>query len=779
VPSHWLVAWEGGWSCTCKLGPACKNAGKHPRVAAWQDAATTEARMVEAWWTEWPDANVSVVLGAVTGMFVVDVDPRDGGYESMTAYGEASQFGFTETMRTTTGSGGMHLFYRWPEQGHVGNKVGWMPGIDIRGEGGQVVVPPSHHKSGGFYTWASGWDTGAERAPEELVRALTGEARDGVAGGGLGGKDKLPSASEILAGVAEGERNDTLFRWGCQLRRKLSDDRGAVELLVREAGRNAGLLEEELTQILDSVFRQEHEDSGLYGTDELTEAQRAWAGSAGSRLGQGGRGPDAGAEQPLGGSPGGDGPVDGGLAGEEGASQLSLPLTDRGNGYRFARMWGGSFKWVEAWGRWLFWDGRRWCETELLEHREAAARCADNVWHEAADVEDLDLRKALAGWAKQSSMSSKREAMLSYAQPLLAVRTESVDQDDWLMNVRNGTLDLRTGELREHDPADLMTKLLDVAYDPGAGAPMWRDFVAMVLPDPNVAWYVQKAVGYSLTGSTDAKCMFILHGDGNNGKSVFLEALRENVYGDLSGVVAKSVVVDGKEAAHTSSTAALMGKRFVTLSGEVQPKDKLRTELLKAMTGGDEMSARFLYREEFTFKPKLKLWIATNHRPRLDDFGDAMRTRLRMVPFEVAIPVDRRRNRDEVMVEFRAEAPGILAWAMEGLAGWHKEGLEPPSAVVEAVEDWVDDEDVLGQWVTERGVTASEAGFTSNQDVHQDYVQWMAGRGEERYALSPQWLSRRLASLGFKSVKSGGRRGWHVEITGASQLPHWPAGGVN
>jgi putative DNA primase/helicase len=551
----------------------------------------------------------------------------------------------------------------------------------------------------------------------ELVTRVGSNGDGPVAG--VGG-DALPTASEILLGVPEGERNDTLFRWACKLRRQLGDDRGAVEVLVRTAAGSSGLDGDEVALILSSAFAQDHsQESPAAVTYGVSDAQMAWAKEAASL------------------SPGGVllpafETGTGGLSGEIGS--LAMPLTDDGNSLRFVREVGQDFRYV-----------------------------ARHIWHEVAQIEDKETAQAVEKWAKASQMRGKIEAMLAMVRPKLAVSLDSLDANDWLLNVRNGTVDLRTGELRAHSRDDLLTQIVDTDYIEGAEAPRWSEFVEMVLPDPNVRWFVQKAIGYSLTGVTDAKAMFILYGSGNNGKSVFLEALRECVIGGYAGVAPKTLVMMERDE-HATQLAGMQGKRFVTLSEEVEEKDRLRTATLKSITGGDEMTARFMRQDFFNFTPKLKLWIATNHRPGVNEFGDAMRTRLRLVPFTVAIPVSVRRSREEVLADFRAERSGLLTWALSGLAGWLREGLESPSVMSDAVEDWFSDEDVFGQWIAEVGLVSDKTAFLPSAELHRAYTMWMMTRGEERFAISPKVMGRRLASAGFTQAKVGGARGWLVNF---------------
>lgn len=705
-------------SCTC-LDPTCGSVGKHPVPGRWQDVATTDVGVIDAWFVDHPWANVSIATGRDTGMFVVDVDVPKGGGQSMEEYEVSTEDGVARTLRANTGGGGYHLFYSYPRGQDVTNMVDWLPGVDVRGDGGQVVAPPSQHASGRYYDWADMWVDGPQLATDEMLHKLVRERNRGRV------RPDLPSLTEILKGVPQGRRNDVLFREACRLRRILRDEWPAISLIIQQAAAacDPPLPSSEVDAILQSASVQDHVDP-----------PPAWTGANGQVV---------------------DGPEDGGR----------LPLTDDGNARRFVRRWGTDFLWTAQKG-WVHWEGRRWQRDDLLLHQDRALETARHILSEAEEIEEPDEQRACITWARSSQMSARVNSTIQLARSYLARGFEDFDRDDWLLNVHNGVVDLRTGALLAHDRRYLITRVVDTSYDPSAQAPQWRDFTELIFPDETLRWYVQKAVGYSLTGVTDEKALFLCHGPANAGKSVFLEALRRTVFGEYAMTAPKSVIMTEVNE-HKTELAGLAGARFVTLGEEVDKRDRLRTSVLKALTGGDEMTARFMRQDFFTFVPKLKFWIGTNYKPGLTDFGDAMRTRLKLVPFVHVMDADHRRDREEVLTDFDSEASGILNWALEGLYGWRLEQLVTPLVMEESVEEWFDEEDMFAHYVEERLVLGG--GWTPVNDVFQDYTLWMAMRGEGRLLVTQRVFAREMRMHGVEAHKLQNKRGWKVELK--TELP--------
>ena len=752
-PSH---AFDASGNCTCGRshvdadGNLDESRGKHPVISNWQNLATTDLEQIDEWWLSYPWANVSIATGEETGLFVIDVDTRKGGGLSVDEYDMRTPWGLPQTMKVITGSGGYHLFYTYPDgRFKVGNATNWLDGVDIRGDGGQVIAPPSLHHSGNHYAWAELWAEGPQPCPDEVVDSIghIPSRRRGAPSQSL--RERMPSLTEILLGVPAGQRNDTLFREACRLRRMLKDEWPAIKVLIGEAARNCNppVPAEEVDQILRSAAQQDH-------TEDL---QPIWLGITENRpsIPDPNKAPAKSPEAIAGAEPPDVEEVDG-----------LLPLTDDGNARRFVARYGGDFVWTAA--GWYVWDQLRWRRDDLLAHQDRARLTARHISSEGLELADNDDQKQVLKWARLSQMAPRIGAMTQLARSALAREIEAFDADDWLLNCRNAVVDLRTGETFPHDRDLLMTRVVGTDYDPSARCPQWDEFMDLIIPDPDVRLYVQKAVGYSLTGVTDEKALFICYGESNAGKSVFIEALRKAVFGTYAMTAPKSVIMTDVQE-HKTELAGLAGARFVTLGEEVEKRDRLRTGVLKALTGGDEMTARFMRQDFFVFRPRLKFWIATNHKPGITDFGTAMKTRLKLIPFTVVIPPERRRDRDEVLADFQGEASGILNWALAGLHAWRQTRMLTPTVMEAGVAEWFDEEDLYRQYVEERVVRGD--GWISVNDLYRDYQLWMEGRGEGRLVQSQRVFSREMTSHQLTKLTINNTRGWQASLQ--SELPAW------
>jgi putative DNA primase/helicase len=349
----------------------------------------------------------------------------------------------------------------------------------------------------------------------------------------------------------------------------------------------------------------------------------------------------------------------------------------------------------------------------------------------------------------------KRRDLLAAAStmPGLACLPGDFDRDPWLLNCANGLLDLRTGRLRPHDPAAMCSKLAGAAYEPEAKCPGWERFLAEVFDgDEALILYVQLAVGYCLTGSTAEDCFFLCHGGGRNGKSTFLRVLRD-LFGDYAAHTdfATLTIERERQAAIRNDLARLAGARLVTAI-ETSEGVRFAEGVVKALTGGDPVTARFLHKEFFEFDPQFKLWLGCNHKPRVRDTSEAFWRRVRLLPFEVQFSGNRERNREELLAELRAELPGILAWAVCGCLAWQEVGRLPlPDRVRAATEGYRVEEDVLSQFLADSCLTGPglEVGAS---DLYQAYCEWCAANGE--HPLSQTRFGRALGEKGFAKART-------------------------
>lgn len=439
----------------------------------------------------------------------------------------------------------------------------------------------------------------------------------------------------------------------------------------------------------------------------------------------------------------------------------SMPLTELGNAERLAGRHGHDLIYVYGIG-WHVWDGRRWRRDKSGEVERKAVETVRSIHEEAAKVESDEKRKELAKWAVASESAYRIKATIELARSMPGIPVEEADRldgDPWLFNVLNGTLDLRTGELRDHNRSDLITKLALVEFDPEAIAPTWEAFLKRAIPSEDTRTFLKRAVGYSLTGRTTEKVMPCLLGPGDTGKTTFVEAVMDLMGEDYAKPAAPDLLLSKRGTSHPTEVADLLGKRFVA-TVEVEEGRYLAESLVKQLTGGDRISARFMRQDFFEFRPTHKIWLAANHPPIVRGGDDAIWNRLKKVPFGVIIPKEEqdRSLRDKL----RAELPGILNWALEGCLEWQRDGLGEPEEVRLATEEYREDMDTFAEFLAERCILGPEE-WVQTSELKRTYARWCEEAGQR--TLNWQIITGRLRERGCQpaSQRVGGgnpQRGW-------------------
>jgi putative DNA primase/helicase len=407
---------------------------------------------------------------------------------------------------------------------------------------------------------------------------------------------------------------------------------------------------------------------------------------------------------------------------------IPFNLTDYGNAERLVAAHGGDLRYCHPWQKWLAWDNRRWAVDDTAEVERRGKLVARQLYFEAAAIDDKDLRQRTFKWATGTEANHRLSAMMALArsEPGIPVRSNDLDADPWALNCRNGTVDLRTGDMRCHCRTDMLTKLAGTEFQPAAEAPLFHAMLERILPDPEVRAYLQQWAGYCLTASAREHRLPIWHGGGANGKSTLLGCLL-GILGDYGKQAAPDLLIAKRWDHHPTELADLFGTRLAA-SVEVGEGRKLAETLVKQLTGGDRMSARFMRGDFFQWDPTHKLVLVCNHKPVISGTDLAIWRRVDLVPFTVTIP-EAERDPD-LPNKLRAEYPGILAWAVEGCLSWQANGLCRPEAVRAASEAYRSEMDVLGDFVTERcemGPTWSVAIGT----MYTAYVAWAKATGEE------------------------------------------------
>jgi len=436
----------------------------------------------------------------------------------------------------------------------------------------------------------------------------------------------------------------------------------------------------------------------------------------------------------------------------EAAATKIEKFTDLGNARRFVARYRGTVLYCEGWSRWLLWDSMRWAEDERLEVFARATDLIRSLYAMAKRIKDEDERKAFLSHLIKSESHRSIHAMVTLAKSDRAVarHPDDFDNDPWLCAVKNGTLALRTGRLRPHDQKDMITKLAPVIYDPSARCPNWLAFLDMImLGRQSLVEFLKRALGSSLTGITSDKAMFILYGPGgDNGKSTMVEVI-EMLLGNYARRTPVETFLKKREGTIPNDIARLRGARFVW-AAENDRGVRLAESLIKEMTGGDRMAARFLHGEFFEFMPTFKIWFATNHKPTIR--GDpAIWRRLKLVPFDYTIPQDKQKKRHEVMAMFQSELPGVLNWALDGCLEWQRDGLGVPEEVIDATREYEAEQDTFSMFLEEKCVRVSNARVLSLA-LYREYKAWAEEHGET--PASHKTFASLMSERGFAKTKT-------------------------
>ncbi len=444
---------------------------------------------------------------------------------------------------------------------------------------------------------------------------------------------------------------------------------------------------------------------------------------------------------------------------EFGEAQKKLPLdpklvddSEDGLALLFAEI-NPHFRWVDRWGKWIEWDGKVWQKDRKLEvfnRTRALVRAVAN------DKNGRQLRKATTVAAVEK---------LSRCDERLMATQEQWDQDIYLLNTEGGIVNLIDGSVNPHNPEKYMTKIC--ACSPAGSYPRWLQFLEEVTGDDmELVRFLQRVVGYSLTGSVKEHALFFFYGTGRNGKGTFLNTL-EYLLADYAGVAPIEALIESRNERHPTELAGLMGKRLV-IAQEPDSGVGWAESKIKTLTGGDPITARYMRQDFFTFEPQFKLLIAGNHKPAFKNLDVALRARLHLIPFTVTIP--RERRDPDLSEKLKEEWPGILRWAVDGAVMYHQEGLNPPGAVLNATNEYFEEEDTFLQWVTDKCETGPNCWDTPSNLFNS----WKQYAEAGRYEIGTQKdFRQKLINAGYQQRRDRDARK-HLGIKAVSeQQPHW------
>ena len=431
---------------------------------------------------------------------------------------------------------------------------------------------------------------------------------------------------------------------------------------------------------------------------------------------------------------------------------ISFPGSDLGNAERLAHHYGAQLKYCHPWSKWVVWDGVKWSEDATGKINQLAKKTVRKIYDEVQQIKDDNKRQAIAKHAISSESNGRIKAMVSLAQSELPVTPDDFDKNGFLLNCKNGTIDLSTGNLLLHQKDNFITKLAPIHYDKSATCPLWIKFLNRIMDNnQDLISFLQRAIGYSLTGDVSEQCLFLFWGSGANGKTTFLRTIG-NILGDYSQQTPTETLVIKKKGAISNDLARMKGARFVTAS-ESEENHRLAENLIKQMTGDDIISARFLYKETFEFEPEYKIFLGTNNKPIIRGNDHAIWRRIKLVPFQVTIPPEEMdRN---LLNKLKTEYSGILNWAIKGCIEWQNYGLGIPVEVTEATDEYRNEMDLLNDFIQDCCIEGTDFNVPS-KNLYQAYIKWCEGNGE--FQLKQASFGRKLREKSFVSKQLGKKR---------------------
>lgn len=423
-------------------------------------------------------------------------------------------------------------------------------------------------------------------------------------------------------------------------------------------------------------------------------------------------------------------------------ADFSPEFSDDALALEFSTRHAAELRYCSQWGTWLRWTGARWEFEKTLRTFDMARNVAREF---ARACNDPDDRTKIASASKVSAIER-----LARSDRRHATSVDLWDTDPWLLNTPGGMVDLRSGRSLPHDPQRYITKITAVA--PGGACPRWRQFLGEITGgSEELQRFLQRIAGYALTGSVLEHALFFFYGTGGNGKGVFLNTLSK-ILADYAEVAPMETFVATHGERHPTDLAGLRGARLVT-SQETEEGRRWAESKIKALTGGDPITARFMRQDFFTFTPTFKLVIAGNHKPGLRGVDEAIRRRFHLVPFTVTF-----KDRDTSLPDkLHAEWPGILAWAIEGCLAWQRDGLAPPPVVLEATQTYLGEEDAIARWIADCCILDANA-FGESKRLWPSWQRWASEAGE--FVGSQKRFGMALEAHGFKPGSTGSSRGY-------------------
>ncbi len=669
---------------------------KTPCIKGWKSTASCDLDVIEQWWTQHPDAEPSLLLSS-SGIAVLDFDNAKQGkrrwedalseLEKLTGVDLSDHPYVVETKNK-----GRHYYFNLPEGHNLKTQVKCfgIDGFDLLAGDRHVVLANSNTYK--LLNDKNGYNPETLKSlpelPREILKALTSDSK-------AYGLSALREECLSLSNTTEGSRNDQLFKASAKIGELIAgeqlDQSLAKSWIIRACECNGLVSDGGMGSVINTL------ESGLA---KGKESPRQAADNAYS-------GKDVEVPKHL---------KDKGL---------KFDCTELGNKDRFIEQYGDKVRFIGELKRWVVWDGSRWTPSNQSRVHDMVTQTVKSIYIEARDCENDEGRKQLTSWALRSQNHKQINSILSLAaqDPKVNVSIQSFDTDPRKVSCRNGILDLATGEIVGATPDDLIMQQLSVSYNPNAKCPRWDQFIREVfLGDAELMRYVQRILGYALTGLTSEQCLFLAYGLGANGKSTLFETVLD-IMGDYGGTMEFSTLLNTSQTSVRTQEAIgkLKDKRYV-IASETDSTKRFSEALVKKITGSDTLTGAALYGQSYDFRPTHKIFLQVNHKPGVKDASHGFWRRMRVIPF---LKKFSDREKDTGLCETLAkEKEGIFAWLVRGATAYLKDRFgDEPKVVTEATEAYKDENDILSKFIRE--CLVSEYGASvSVSDTYDAYKQW-------------------------------------------------------
>lgn len=700
----------------CSCGKVnCKSPGKHPRTSDGSKSATKDREQITEWWTKWPEANIGIATGAISGIVVIDVDcdHKTGkfGEESLKAW-ESKNSQLPNTWTSLTGGGGMHYIFS-SQNADLRNRAGILDNVDIRANGGYIVAPPSLHISGIRYIWKD------NMGPEEMLLApLPREWRDLI-------KKRLYDKKTLAIPdiIPKGKRNDTLFHIACFLQKKglLEHEILAAIIEENETRCSPPLGELEINMICQSAARYKQ-------TNETNKLETSLV------------------------KPG--------------------DFSDAGNAEVFSRIYKDKLIYVEALG-WLYWNGKKWernnycaiykaheLSSTMLREAESNYQKAKKDALFSKELADVNDEKALRSLKEANTYlkhvgitrsNSHLDKMTELSKPYLLISLDKLDSNPYDLNTTCGTINLKIGNIRKHDPKDYISKIAN-GISNNKNKDIWNAFITIITcGDEKLANFLQMIAGMASIGAVYHEGIIIAYGEGHNGKSTFFNSIVQ-VLGDYAGSISVNALTT-QQTNKGAALATLRGRRLI-LTGELEENQRLSVSMLKMIASTDRIVAEEKYRQPEEFTPSHSIILFTNHLPKIRSTDNGTWRRLTVIPFNAVIPKDDAIQKySDVLVDSAGEA--IMSWIIEGAVKFckNKFKLDIPEPVLKATEEYRKNENCIVGFIESCCKKGDRVG---GRELYNAYKAWSQSR--EDYAIRENEFVNELVKLGYIRSTSNGRR---------------------